>query len=164
MKAMPTLSRAKRRIALAITLLSVASFGACTMMQDHIRTYKELRAYAKENAGSKDLSETRMSENALFRATICPKVDPIPLNKLHAWTLHVEGADSSAIDGATIIVDGGMPEHGHGLPTKPQVTRSLGGGDYIVEGMKFQMPGWWVVQFEISTAEGSDMVTFNLML
>jgi hypothetical protein len=58
-----------------------------------------------------------------------------------------------------------MPQHGHGLPTKPRVTRALGNGDHLVEGMKFNMGGWWVVKFRVaSSAAGADSVVFNLSL
>ncbi len=57
-----------------------------------------------------------------------------------------------------------MPQHGHGLPTRPQVTKNLGNGDYLVEGMKFQMGGWWVVDFTIDTAGKHDTVRFNMIL
>ena len=63
-----------------------------------------------------------------------------------------------------IIVDGGMPQHGHGLPTKPLVTAHLGEGKHVVDGMKFNMGGWWVVKLTIDGAKGSDVVTFNLKL
>jgi hypothetical protein len=63
-----------------------------------------------------------------------------------------------------ISVDGDMPEHGHGLPTRPEVTRYLGNGDYLVEGMKFQMPGWWVMDFDVTVDGQSDQVHFNLLL
>jgi hypothetical protein len=68
------------------------------------------------------------------------------------------------VDSASITVDGGMPQHGHGLPTRPIVTKHLGEGEHLVEGMKFNMGGWWVVKFAISSAQGSDIVTFNLEL
>src|SRR4249920_3274177 len=32
--------------------------------------------------------------------------------------------------------DGGMPQHGHGLPTRPVVSRELADGTYLMEGMK----------------------------
>ena len=66
------------------------------------------------------------------------------------------------IDRAIIAVDGGMPEHGHGLPTKPRVTRQLGGGVYEIEGVRFNMGGWWELKLSISTPDGTDHVTFNL--
>jgi hypothetical protein len=89
-----------------------------------------------------DVSTSRASAQGVFKATIRPAVDPIPINRLHPWTLHVETPDGKPIENATITADGGMPQHGHGLPSQPQVTKHLGGGDYLVEGMKFQMGGW----------------------
>jgi hypothetical protein len=111
-----------------------------------------------------DLSTTRASEQRLFTATIRPASQPIPVNTLHRWTLHLETPDGQPITNATIAVDGDMPQHGHGLPTQPQVTRQLGNGDYLVEGMKFQMGGWWVVDFTIDAAGKHDSVRFNLIL
>ena len=57
-----------------------------------------------------------------------------------------------------------MPEHNHGLPTSPEMTGQLDGGRYRIEGVKFSMPGWWELKFDISAAAGSDSVTFNLVL
>jgi hypothetical protein len=111
-----------------------------------------------------DYSWTRASERGVYRATIVPQVDTIRVGRMHAWKLHIETSGGQAVDDATITVDGGMPQHGHGLPTKPRVTRPLGGGDYLVEGMKFNMGGWWRVTFAVSAAAGADSVTFNLSL
>jgi hypothetical protein len=57
-----------------------------------------------------------------------------------------------------------MPGHGHGLPTQPAVTQKLGNGDYVVEGMKFQMTGWWYVDFGVTGSKGSDTIRFNFIL
>ncbi|MDB4893378.1 MAG: auxin-binding protein [Gemmatimonadetes bacterium] len=111
-----------------------------------------------------DYSRTRTSEAGYYRATIRPQGDSIPQGKLQRWTLHLETAGGAPVDSATMTVDGGMPQHGHGLPTKPQVTRVLGNGDHLVEGMKFNMGGWWVVKFRVNAAEGRDSVVFNLKL
>ena len=111
-----------------------------------------------------DYSRTRSSEAGIYRGTIEPAGDSIPQGKLHSWTLHLEDASGAPVDGARIVVDGGMPQHGHGLPTKPQVKRLVESGDYLVEGMKFNMGGWWVVKFRVSAAEGPDSVVFNVKL
>jgi hypothetical protein len=111
-----------------------------------------------------DYARTRTSAAGLYRATIRPQGDSIPTGKLHRWTLHLETASGAPIDSATISVDGGMPQHGHGLPTKPRVTRELGQGDHLVEGMKFNMGGWWVVKFRVSATPGQDSIVFNLKL
>lgn len=111
-----------------------------------------------------DYSRTRGSETGRYVATIHPQGDSIPQGRLHRWTLHLETAGGEAVDSAKLTVDGGMPQHGHGLPTKPLVTRALGNGDHLVEGMKFNMGGWWVVKFAVSAAGGRDSLVFNLKL
>ena len=111
-----------------------------------------------------DYSRTRTSESGLYRATIRPQGDSIPKGKLHRWVLHVETPNGTPVDACQITVDGGMPQHGHGLPTKPRVSRDLGNGDHLVEGMKFNMGGWWVVKFRVASETGTDSVVFNLKL
>jgi hypothetical protein len=111
-----------------------------------------------------DYSRARTSEHGLYRAAIKPEGDSIPQGKLQKWTLHLDAANGSPVNAAKVAVDGGMPQHGHGLPTKPRVTRELGNGDYLVEGMKFNMGGWWVVKFRVSSTVGADSLVFNLNL
>jgi len=77
---------------------------------------------------------------------------------------HVATPDGQPVTDAVITVDGDMPQHGHGLPTRPQVTKHLGNGDYLVEGLKFQMGGWWVVDFTIDANGKHDTVRFNMIL
>lgn len=112
----------------------------------------------------RDYSTTRAGDNGLFRASYTSESDPIAINDLHTWTLHVETMEGAPVDDAVVSVSGGMPEHNHGLPTQPQVTENLGGGDYRVEGMQFQMNGWWTVTFDIDAGGEQDSVTFNLQL
>lgn len=111
-----------------------------------------------------DYSRTRRSEGGLYVATIHPQGDSIPRGTLHRWTLHIETVGGEPVDSVSMTLDGGMPQHGHGLPTKPRVTRAMGGGDHLVEGMKFNMGGWWVVKFRVQAAAGRDSVVFNLAL
>ena len=111
-----------------------------------------------------DYSRTRPSEGGLYRATIHPQGDSIPQGRLQRWTLHLETVSGAPVDSAAVVVDGGMPQHGHGLPTKPRVTRALGNGDHLVEGMKFNMGGWWVVKFRVDATPGKDSVVFNVKL
>lgn len=111
-----------------------------------------------------DFSRTRASEHGIYRAEIVPEGDSIPQGKLQKWTLHLDAANGAPVSAASVAVDGGMPQHGHGLPTKPRVTRELGNGNYLVEGMKFNMGGWWVVKFGVSSEAGNDTLVFNLNL
>ena len=121
-------------------------------------------SHFRGRAPSSDIATAKMSAHQLYRAAVRPGVVPIPVRRLQAWTLHVETADGRPVDAATITMNGGMPQHGHGLPTSPRVTRALGNGDHLVEGVKFNMGGWWVVRFAITAGAGTDTVTFNLGL
>jgi hypothetical protein len=111
-----------------------------------------------------DLSATRMSDNGGFNVSYKSDIDPLPVNKIHGWTLTVVTSDGKPVKDAVISMDGDMPEHGHGLPTEPEVTQELGDGVYLVEGMKFSMPGWWTMKFIIQTRFNEESVTFNLLL
>lgn len=111
-----------------------------------------------------DYSTTRSSDNGLFNVSYTSSTGTVPVNQIHQWTLHVETTDGQIVEDATISVDGDMPQHGHGLPTRPQVTEYLGNGDYLVEGLKFQMGGWWLMDFTITANGQADAVHFNMML
>jgi hypothetical protein len=111
-----------------------------------------------------DTSTTHVSDNGLFNVSYTASSGTVPVNQMHQWTLHVETAGGEIVEDANITVNGDMPQHGHGLPTRPQVTEYLGNGDYLVEGMKFQMGGWWLIDFTITANGKTDAVHFNMML
>lgn len=113
---------------------------------------------------SLDTSTSRATNNGLFNVSWRSDSDDVPLNKIHTWTVTVTTSDGAPVENAEISVDGGMPQHGHGLPTSPQVTEYLGNGEYRVEGLRFQMTGWWEVKFNISAGGQTDSITFNLTL
>ncbi len=114
-------------------------------------------------AASERLTELA-SNGGHFQVSFTSELDPISLNQLHAWTLQVAAEDGTPVEGATIAVKGEMPEHGHGMPTQPQMTADLGGGAYRIEGMRFQMGGEWTVTFTIEADGVQDSVTFHLKL
>jgi hypothetical protein len=111
-----------------------------------------------------DTEATRTSARGLFVVSYTSEPSQIPLNKIHAWKITVSNPDGKPVSGARISLSGDMPEHGHGLPTQPEVTQEIEKGAYLVEGMKFSMPGWWVVMFTIKADGMEDTVTFNLLL
>jgi hypothetical protein len=89
---------------------------------------------------------------------------PLRVGRMQSVRLSVVSSSGEPVDGAAITVGGGMPEHRHGLPTRPRVTRGLGNGTYLVEGVRFNMGGWWELKFYVATEAGQDSITFNLML
>ena len=74
----------------------------------------------------------------------------------------IDGDGGQPVTGAKITVDGGTPEHGHGLPSRPRVTKDLGNGWYEIGGLRFNMGGWWEVKLTVNGPAGVDTVTFNL--
>lgn len=111
-----------------------------------------------------DLALVKPTAAGLYVAAIAPEADSVTVGPMHAWTVSLTDADGVPVDTAAIMIDGGMPQHGHGLPTAPAVTRSLGDGRFLVEGMKFNMPGWWEIDLAIDGPAGADTVTFNFVL
>ena len=108
-----------------------------------------------------DLALARPSADSKYLVRLQPPAKPAALNQLHAWQVKLTLPSGTPVANARIKVDGGMPQHGHGLPTRPQVTRELPDGAYLIEGMKFSMTGWWEIKLSIEGSRGADRVTFN---
>ena len=105
----------------------------------------------------------RKSAQGLYTATLQPQ-QALRTRQLQTVAVEIRDAAGKPVEGAAITVDGGMPQHGHGLPTKPRVTQNLAGGIYEIEGVRFNMGGWWEFRLAINGAAGTDHVTFNLAL
>jgi hypothetical protein len=110
-----------------------------------------------------DTSTTQESNKGHYRVSISPEAGPVAINTMQSWVLEVMTPDGEPVQNADVKVDGGMPRHGHGLPTSPQVTEYLGDGKYLVEGMRFNMAGWWALKFDIA-GHPADSVNFNLII
>jgi hypothetical protein len=106
----------------------------------------------------------RTSSQSRYTATLEPSSQPLKPRRMLKVQVTIRDAAGQPVDGATIDVDGGMPQHGHGLPTKPRVTRSLGDGRYEIDGLRFNMGGWWELHLAVTSPAGSDRVTFNLQV
>jgi hypothetical protein len=148
-----------RRTALTIATLAIAfTVTACShaMMMIH-------GTGAKRPAASEFGLGPRPSAEGRYVATLEPATALRP-RRMQTVRVIVRDADGRAVDEAQIAIDGGMPQHGHGLPTRPRVTRSLGDGMYEVEGVRFNMGGWWEFRLAIAGPGGSDTITFNLDL
>ena len=110
-----------------------------------------------------DYSLSHASEYGLYAVTLEPAVEPIPVGQLHAWTVAVTTPGGAPVK-ADIVFDGGMPQHGHGLPTVPKVMGEDAKGRAIVGGVRFNMPGWWELKVHLDGAAGEDTATFNIAL
>ena len=114
-----------------------------------------------------DLAETESriaSRAGHFQVTFAPDLEPLAINTIHRWVVGVLTAEGTPVPSAEIFIRGGMPAHDHGLPTRPEATRYLGEGRYLIEGMRFHMAGSWEVILGIETDAHSDEVVIPLEL
>lgn len=117
-----------------------------------------------------DTDSFQLSRDINFFSHVEPVADTsqqqpmVPLNQIHQWRLMLSDLTAQPISGKNINVRGHMPGHVHGLPTQPKVTKEVEPGVYLVEGMKFQMIGWWVIEFDIPHQGGVDTIKFNVVL
>ena len=151
-------SMIRRTVLTLATLVVALSMTACShaMMMIH-------GTGAKRPAASEFGLGPRPSAGGRYVATLEPG-KPLRPRQMQTVRVVVRDADGRAIDEAQISIDGGMPQHGHGLPTRPRVTRNLGDGMYEIEGVRFNMGGWWEFKLAIAGSRGADTVTFNLDL
>jgi hypothetical protein len=88
----------------------------------------------------------------------------LPLNTIHQWRLFVVDNQGMPVSNAQIEFAGHMPGHVHGLPTQPRIVQETSSGIYLVDGVKFQMQGWWVIEFTVQNGKTTDSLVFNLSL
>lgn len=110
-----------------------------------------------------DLARSKETANGRYTVAVEPEAEPLQTGTLHTWLVTVTSNGTPVTD-AQISVDGGMPQHGHGLPTAPQATGHIGEGRYQIEGVRFNMGGWWVLKLTVDSPAGRDDVEFNLTL
>lgn len=127
----------------------------------------EIPALSGQNIpGELNLSSFRISRKLSVFAHVEPETVAtlVPLNQIHQWRLILSQLNGQPLRGAEITVEGHMPGHVHGLPTQPRVTEEMAPGIYRLQGVKYQMPGWWVMTFHIRVNQQDDAVTFNIRL
>lgn len=107
---------------------------------------------------------TKSTDDGHLSLNIKSQTTPIPFNKLHSWIVSIKTPSGEPVQPLEILIDGGMSRHRHGLPTQPQVTRYLGAGKYLIEGLQFHMMGVWQLRFDCLDDLGWHHVTFNLLI
>ena len=89
------------------------------------------------------------SQPAGLTVSMQSELAPLALNEMHAWTIELSTREGEAVTGSSVTLDGGMPEHDHGLPTRPQVVETDQPGRYRAEGVRFHMGGDWRLNLEV---------------
>ena len=53
--------------------------------------------------------ESWESSRGLFHVSYQSSIEPVEINRIHEWILHLEGADGADIDNATLNITTGSP-------------------------------------------------------
>lgn len=107
--------------------------------------------------------ETRATHKGLYRITVEAPTS-IPTNRFQAWSIAVTAADGKPLTETALAVSASMPQHGHGMLVQPRVSRQPGSGKFLVEGLKFHMPGYWEVKLTVTATGQTDDLMFALDL
>lgn len=149
----------------AMVILGVAMLGwGCGPALDDAAPPAPLPQSTGTRLESKPLVLQSPSDRGHYLISARPATSPLPLHRMHDWIVAIELAGDGSQIPTAIHFDGGMPAHGHGFVTQPRVTRNLGGGEFLVEGVKFHMPGDWVIQVSVTSRDSSDQVTLPLVI
>ena len=107
---------------------------------------------------------TLLSEKERYEISYVSDPSPLPLNEDFTVTMTINriNEEASATDSIVADINAEMPDHGHGMPQSPDVS-PLGDGQFIAEGMFFQMPGYWHITTWITEEDGAvDKVIFEV--
>jgi hypothetical protein len=99
-----------------------------------------------------------------FRVTLAPPEEGLAIHRLHAWRVTVRARNGELLREASVLLDGGMPTHGHGLPTRPSPAGEIAPGVHRIDGVKFHMAGWWELTVAVRANGVEDVATFNVKL
>lgn len=103
----------------------------------------------------------KTSDQGAFNVTLDSQSERIALREFLEWSVEVANVDGTAVYPARFSISGGMPSHGHGLPSQPRVTQHLDAGRYLISGLKFNMAGDWLLVFDIESESRRDRVSFE---
>mgnify|MGYP004036822041 CR=1 FL=1 len=92
-----------------------------------------------------------------------PVAEPIPALDPFAVEVRVVDAEGGPVgEEVSILVDAGMPHHGHGMNVVPRISRRA--GDWIAEGMLFHMPGRWEFMVDVLRDGEVERAQWTVML
>ncbi|MEM7293512.1 MAG: cytochrome c peroxidase [Pseudomonadota bacterium] len=103
---------------------------------------------------------TAQSDRGVYEIHLTPDAGVVPISEMHNWRLRVTDRNGVAFFPTQLAIQGGMPGHGHGFPVEPQASRYLESGEFLVEGVFFNMAGDWQIRVGVEGPSGWDTATF----
>jgi hypothetical protein len=94
----------------------------------------------------------------------CHASRPIELGRLFCFRLSVTGMNTLQLkDFSLLKFDAVMPEHRHGMVTRPSI-KTLAPGKYLIEGLKLHMAGDWKFIMDLKYQKSTSQVAISLKL
>lgn len=149
---------------LITTLTSLVSCVETTSTKAQAKPLSKAINKSKLAYSNEANSVTIMTDDKKYITKLYSNMYPLKIGKVHSWTLEVKTSAGVPLKNTKIYVHGGMPIHQHGFPTSPRVTKHLGQGKYLVEGVKFSMPGEWEMRFNIKEKTRRDRAVYKIKL
>lgn len=114
------------------------------------------------DTGTMDTSRTQTSDGGTYTVTWAPSVDPVPLNE--NFDVDITATPDVMPEGGFTVTraDASMPAHGHGMNVEPEVTDN-GDGTATAGPFNFMMEGHWVVEVDLTSGDGTETASFNVM-
>lgn len=141
-------------------LILTAIFAAGPSVASAHPAYQDQMKRLAESKIPEKLDLSRIKSGTSFTVRYAPATasGDLPVAELQSWIVTVVPAPKA------LEVEADMPQHLYGLGSVPKV-KALGGGKFRVDGLNFQMPGWWQVVFKVQARDGEDeAVRFDLVL
>jgi hypothetical protein len=108
-----------------------------------------------------DTGREALSEGGNYRVGYRVAGGVVPFDRLHDWLLSITDKNGKPVEKVRLEIANSMPGHPHGAKTAPRMTRHIKGGKHLVEGMYFNMRGWWSTKITIKQGDLTDRVEFN---
>lgn len=134
------------------------ALAACGLSQDAATVSAPDAPAAADNRWS------TTTDAGLYVVALAPRDGKPVIGAFHEWVIEVRDKTGTGVHPAQLSFDGGMPDHGHGLPTAPRVSDHLGAGRYRLEGVRFNMAGAWTLIVGVDAAQGRDRAQFEIEL
>ncbi len=106
------------------------------------------------------VSDGQISLAGRYQVSLTPRQQPLPINAWLEWDIQVQRRDGAPVALRDLVLDGGMPAHGHGLPTAPVIVPTDVPGAFVAQGVRFNMPGRWELRVLAVDERGTDSAVF----
>ena len=116
-----------------------------------------------ESSSAKPWHIAQASSKSYFQTDLHCETEPT-VGPYQVCVLKLTDRNGKPVLNAQLAVDGGMPAHGHGLPTAPVAVLVDQQGTYQINGLQYNMPGAWLLGFLIRTPERNDKVVFDFVI